>query len=295
MSDLITVVPVLASPTDDATPQTRWRLDISYDGTAFAGWAIQPGQRTVQGELEQWVPQVLRLNAPVTVMCAGRTDAGVHARGQVAHVDLPADLTIEDGATLMRRLDRVLRRDVVVRSVAPAPHGFHARFSAIWRRYTYRIGDGETAVDPLMRHQVTSIRDTLDLDVFNEAAQTLLGLRNFGAFCRRRAGATTTRTLLDLHAHRVTHGPLAGTVDVTVRADAFCHSMVRSLMGALTFVGTGRRTQEWLNRVTTAAVRDSHVEVMAARGLTLEEVAYPPDDQLAERARVARSTREEPA
>jgi len=120
----------------------------------------------------------------------------------------------------------------------------------------------------------------------------LLGLRDFGAFCRRREGATTVRTLLDLGARRVPAGPLTGVVEVTVRADAFCHSMVRSLVGALVAVGSGQRDQAWLAAVTAAAARAPEVQVMPARGLTLEEVGYPPDEQLVERGREARSVRE---
>ena len=134
----------------------RWRLDLAYDGTDFAGWARQPGLRTVQGELETWVTQVLRLPAPVALVCAGRTDTGVHARGQVAHVDLPAEALPADGstgsgATLTRRLHRVLPPDLVVRSVRPAPEGFDARFAALWRRYVYRLSDGGAPLDPLHR------------------------------------------------------------------------------------------------------------------------------------------------
>jgi tRNA pseudouridine38-40 synthase len=269
----------------------RWRLDLAYDGTDFAGWAVQAGgQRTVQGELELWTPRVLRLDRPVTLVCAGRTDAGVHARGQVAHLDLaPAELT--DPAVLHRRLARVLRDDLVVRRISAAPAGFHARFGAIWRRYVYRLWDGPTGVDPLLRRQVTRLRSPLDLDPFNAAAAGLLGLRDFAAFCRRRPGATTIRTLLELEAVRVPDGPLAGVVEVTVRADAFCHSMVRAVVGALTEVGAGRRGAAWLAELADARERRSGVPVLPAHGLTLEEVGYPPDEELAARAAEAQSLR----
>lgn len=268
----------------------RWRLDLSYDGTDFSGWAAQPGRRTVQGELERWIPQVLRLRDPVQVLCAGRTDAGVHARGQVAHLDLPLRPG-GDGTVLLRRLGRVLPPDIFVRSVSRAPDHFDARFGAVWRRYSYRMMDAGARVDPLMRHQVTLISEAVDLERMNAGGAMLVGLRDFGAFCRRREGATTIRTLLELSARRVTHGPLADTIEVTVRADAFCHSMVRSLVGALVAVGSGRRSLDWLSAVQQAAVRDSGVPVLAARGLTLEEVRYPPDDQLRSRSVTARSAR----
>jgi tRNA pseudouridine38-40 synthase len=275
-------------------PLQRWRLDISYDGTGFSGWASQPDRRTVQGELEHWLQQVLRLTSPVSLVCAGRTDAGVHARGQVAHVDLPVGAVV-DGDALVRRLGRIVPPDVVVRAASRAPEHFDARFGAVWRRYSYRLMDAGAGVDPLMRHHVTRIKEPVDLAALNAAAATLLGLRDFGAFCRRRLGATTIRTLLELSGRRVDSGPLAGSIDVTVRADAFCHSMVRSLIGALVAVGSGRRSLGWLAEVTNGAVRDSSVEVMPPHGLTLEEVRYPADDQLRERAAQARSSREVPA
>ncbi len=187
--------------------RTRWRLDIGYDGTNFAGWAAQTGQRTVQGELELWITRLLRLDEPVRLVCAGRTDAGVHARGQVAHGDLDPSVITDGGTELARRLGRVLADDLVVRRIAPAPVGFDARYSAIWRRYVYRIGDASTPPDPLLRNQVTALRAEVDLDAFNAAAAGLLGLRDFGTFCRRRPGATTIRTLLELHAERVPSGP----------------------------------------------------------------------------------------
>jgi tRNA pseudouridine38-40 synthase len=269
----------------------RWRLDVSYDGTGFSGWAVQRDRRTVQGELEYWIPQVLRLSDPVSLVCAGRTDAGVHARGQVAHVDLPADV-LTDPAVLHRKLARVLPGDVVVRRIAEAPSGFDARFSALWRRYSYRLSDTTTPPDPMLRHLVGRSRFALDLDLMNAAGATLLGLHDFRAFCRRRDGATTIRTLLELSGRRLTSGPLAETLEFTVRADAFCHSMVRSLVGALVAVGSGRHDLEWLASITAAGLRHASVEVMPAQGLTLEEVRYPTDDQLIVRARQARSRRD---
>jgi tRNA pseudouridine38-40 synthase len=268
----------------------RWRLDVAYDGTDFSGWARQDGQRTVQGELESWLTTILRLTEPPSLVCAGRTDAGVHARGQVAHVDLNPT-AVEDPRALAGRLNRVLPDDLVVRALVPAPDGFDARFSALWRRYVYRFSDAGPA-DPLERRQVTALRRAVDLDRLNAAAATLLGLRDFGAFCRRRDGATTVRTLLELHAERVASGPLAGVVECTVRADAFCHSMVRSLVGALVEIGSGRRDQAWLDGIADAGVRDPAVPVLPPGGLTLEEVGYPAKAELAARAEQARMRRD---
>lgn len=267
----------------------RWRLDLGYDGTAFSGWARQAGRRTVQGELETWLGRVLAAEPPQLV-CAGRTDAGVHARGQVTHFDV-ATATISDPSAAVRRLNRVLPDDLVVWRLARAPAGFDARFSAVWRRYVYRLAEPSRPIDPRHRNQVTRLRHDLDLDRMNAAGRGLLGLRDFGAFCRGREGGTTIRTLLDLAAVRVDAGPLRDVVECTVRADAFCHSMVRALVGALVEVGSGRRDAGWLERVAAAAVRDPAIPVLPPGGLTLEEVGYPADAELAERARQARSVR----
>lgn len=274
---------------DGAAPGTsRWRLDIAYDGGGFSGWARQPGRRTVQGELEHWIGRVLRLPEAPALTVAGRTDAGVHARGQVAHVDLPDVVPVD---TLHRRLHRVLDPDLVVRAVRPAPPGFDARFGAIWRRYVYRLADEQAFPDPLLRGHVARIRGVLDLDRLDAAGAELLGLRNFAAFCKPREGATTIRTLQHCAAVRRTDEPAVGTVEVTVRADAFCHSMVRSLVGALTAVATGARDLDWLCEVRDARTRQSSVLVMPAHGLTLEQVGYPPDEELVARAERARSVR----
>jgi tRNA pseudouridine38-40 synthase len=268
----------------------RWRLDIAYDGSGFSGWAAQRGRRTVQGELEDWLPRVLRLDSPVSFICAGRTDAGVHARGQVAHVDLPEQAITDDGRTVTRRLDRALPNDLVVRRISAAPPGFDARFSAIWRRYVYRLSDASMPPDPLRRHDVTRIGEVIEVDALNAGASALLGLRDFAAFCRQREGASTIRTLLDLQAERRPE-----MIEITVRADAFCHSMVRSLVGALVAVGSGRRDVDWLTEVTDLGVRDPAVRVMPPHGLTLEDVGYPPVDHLAVRAKQARNRRVTPA
>jgi len=276
----------MAGP-DSGGRTRRWRLDIGYDGAHFSGWAAQPGLRTVQGELERWIPRVLRLAEPVPITVAGRTDAGGHARGQVGHIDLPGDL--DPRPDLVRRLARVLDPDLVVHDVTPVPEAFDARFSALWRRYIYRLWDADSRPDPVLRHQVVTVRDHLDLDLLNTAGRSLLGLRDFAAFCKRREGATTIRTLLDCHAVRLDDVPR--TIEITVCADAFCHSMVRSLVGALTAVGSGRRPQSWLDDVAASTSRASSVLVMPAAGLTLEEVGYPPDDELAARAEQARAVR----
>ena len=264
----------------------RLRLDIGYDGTAFHGWAVQPGLRTVEGELASWIGRIAGLGAAAELTVAGRTDAGVHARGQVAHVDAPTGL---DPAVLEHRLRRVLPPDLVVHRVSRAPDGFDARFAATWRRYVYRLWDERSRPDPLLRGHVTAVRGTIDTALLSEAGSRLLGLRDFAAFCRRREGATTIRTLLDCTATRA--GDPCGTVELVVRADAFCHSMVRSLTGALVAIGTGRRPLEWIDELAASTSRCGEVHVMHPGGLCLEEVGYPDDGELAARVEQARAVR----
>jgi tRNA pseudouridine38-40 synthase len=262
----------------------RLRIDLAYDGTDFSGWASQPGLRTVQATLEGALCTVLRVPEAATT-CAGRTDAGVHARGQVVHADL--EVPEDDLARLTRRLNGVLPDDVRVARCRPAPPGFDARFSALWRRYTYRVADADALPDPLSRTSVLTWPRPLADEAMNDAAAGLLGEHDFAAFCKRREGATTVRRLLELSCRR----DARGTLLVTARADAFCHSMVRALVGCLLAVGEGRRDPGWAAGVLSAAVRDPAVTVVPARGLTLEEVAYPADEEVAEQAALARVVR----
>jgi tRNA pseudouridine38-40 synthase len=275
----------------------RLRLDLAYDGTDFHGWATQPGLRTVQGLLEAALAQVLRVEAaPVT--CAGRTDTGVHARGQVVHVDVAPDVLAASAGrsadppteALLRRLNGVLPADVRVRGLREVPEAFDARFSAVWRRYAYRIADHPALADPLVRRAVLARPRRLDLDAMNAAASGLIGEHDFAAFCKRREGATTVRTLLDLSWGR----DAEGLAVASVRADAFCHHMERALGGALVAVGEGRRPPSWAAEVLAAGVRDAAVTVVPAHGLTLEEVGYPDDAGLAAQATAARRVRVAP-
>ncbi len=267
----------------------RLRLDLGYDGTDFSGWAVQPGRRTVQHEVEAGLALVLRLPS-VRVTCAGRTDAGVHARGQVVHLDVPAALLSPYGGELRglgRRIAGVLPADVGLRAVTVAPPGFDARFSPLWRRYAYRLDDGPFGPDPLRRHDVATHPGPLDVVAMDAASTSLLGEQDFAAFCRPREGATTVRTLLELSWTRTT----SGLVVARVVADAFCHSMVRALVGACVAVGSGRREVAWPVQVLAGRVRPPDVTVMAARGLTLEEVGFPDDAEVAARAAATRRLR----
>jgi tRNA pseudouridine38-40 synthase len=273
----------MPEPTEPAVPAGdgglgRVRLDLAYDGTDFAGWARQPGQRTVQGVVEDAIARVLRVDA-VAVTVAGRTDAGVHATGQVAHLDLPT-------AVEARRLNAALPDDVRVRAVRVVPPAFDARFAAVWRRYEYRLSDSDAGVAPLRRRFVAAWRLRLDVDAMAAAASSLVGLNDFAAFCRHRPDATTIRTLEQLDVVRD-----GAEIVCTVRADAFCHSMVRSLVGALAAVGEGRRDADWLAGLLSRTERANDVTVAPAHGLTLVEVAYPPDDELAARTARTRARR----
>ncbi len=294
---------------------TRLRLDIAYDGTGFAGWAKQPGLRTVQGALEDALAQLLARTPPApTLVVAGRTDAGVHATGQVAHLDLTdehiasldrpprgraAAADAGEGAhvpsvdraaaALARRLNGVLgaRSDVVVLACAPAPDGFDARFSATWRAYRYRISDVDGPRDPLQRHRTVELPVALDASVLQEAADALLGLHDFAAYCKPREGASTIRTLQELTWTRAADGAL----EAAVRADAFCHSMVRALLGACVAAASGRVGVTRLRELLELRERTSEFTVMPARGLVLERVGYPPDAELRARNEITRAKR----
>ena len=228
-------LPTVVSTEPAERPKVRWRLDIAYDGTNFSGWAVQAGLRTVQGELETWIARVLRMDEQPRLVCAGRTDAGVHARGQVAHLDLDATVITDGGGALTRRLNKVLGGDCVVRRISAAPPGFDARFGAIWRRYIYRLSDASVPPDPLYRNQIAQLNAEVDLVRLNEEAVTLLGLRDFGAFCRQREGATH-----DPDPARV------GRSSYRLRADGRCDRVQRargcllSLDGPLTRRSAGR-------------------------------------------------------
>ncbi|MBB3749988.1 tRNA pseudouridine38-40 synthase [Mycolicibacterium sp. BK634] len=280
--------------TESGGGQVRLRLDIAYDGTEFTGWAAQEGFRTVAGVLEETLSTVFR--TPLRVFGAGRTDTGVHATGQVAHLDVPENALAHayprharpgpEFEPLVRRLGRFLPEDVRVRQIVRAPAGFDARFSALRRHYAYRLSLAPYGVEPQLARYVTPSTKPLDVDAMAEASRHLLGLNDFAAFCRHRPGATTIRDLQRLDWVR--DGDL---VTAYVSADAFCWSMVRSLVGALLAVGEGRREPSWCATLLNAAGRSSDFAAAPARGLTLTGVDYPPDDQLAARIGVTRDLR----
>lgn len=232
----------------------------------------------MQGVLEDVLGRLYR--RPVDLTCAGRTDAGVHARGQVAHLDAP------ESSVDRARINRALPSDIRVLALSPAPDGFDARFSAIWRRYTYRIDDRDSGPAPLARHTTLPWARPLDLGRMNEAARGLLGEHDFAAFCKQREYASTVRELMELSWTRDD-----GVAVMAVQADAFCHSMVRSLVGALLPVGDGRQSTTWPAEVLAGRRRSSGVTVMPPYPLVLEGVGYPPDGELLDRQARTRTRR----
>ncbi|MBF4993855.1 tRNA pseudouridine(38-40) synthase TruA [Arthrobacter gandavensis] len=303
-----------AVPNPDGGP-LRIRLDLSYDGAPFAGWATQPGLVTVQGTLE--VSLAVLFRRPVRVTVAGRTDAGVHARGQVVHFDAAADewtglarsTDLPPDEAFRRRLRGVLNRELTVplkeaglsrRAVEAmagaievhraslAPEGFDARFSALWRRYSYRIADNQQGWDPLQRGTTLWHKAELNEAAMNEAASGVLGVQDFLSFCKPRERATTVRELQEFTFTRREDGIL----EARLKADAFCHNMVRSLIGGSLLVGTGERAPGWLAERMFARVRDSKSKLAPPHPLVLEEVKYPGEAELRARAEATRARRE---
>ncbi|MFI5509350.1 tRNA pseudouridine(38-40) synthase TruA [Mycobacterium sp. NPDC051804] len=273
----------------------RLRLDIAYEGTDFAGWATQTGQRTVAGVLDDALSTVFR--TPVQLRAAGRTDTGVHAAGQVAHVDVPADAlphayprTPRAGQSeflpLVQRLARFVPADVRVLDIGRAAPGFDARFSALRRHYAYRLSTAPYGVEPQQARFVTPWPRPLDVDAMAAASRDLVGLHDFAAFCRHREGATTIRDLQRLDWVRE-----GDRVTAYVTADAFCWAMVRSVVGALLAVGEHRREPGWCATLLESTSRSSDFAAAPPQGLTLESVDYPPDDELEARTKVTRELR----
>ena len=268
----------------------RFRIDFSYDGANFSGWARQPDQRTIQGEMESALSGLTRNKVELVV--AGRTDAGVHATSQVAHCDLPVrDKYGKAWSTqdLVYRLNRMLTEEIRIKSISLAPSYFHARFSALRRTYIYKIADGQRQIDPLKRFDIVSWYRHLDLSRLNEASSRLLGEHDFATFCKPGGSGTTIRTLEKFSWERLGDGTLLATV----AADAFCYSMVRNVVGAVVCVGEGRFEPEWISALLQNKTRVSESMVFPARGLTLVGVDYPSDSELQARASITIRRRDE--
>ncbi len=305
----------LVGVTGTDAPVIRLRLELAYDGAQFCGWARQPGLRSVQAELESALRAVLRVEAgtPVRVAVAGRTDAGVHAVGQVCHSDVPLAAWVasaggrgrtptasedapgpapDPSSTVRRRLNGVLPPDLRVRRVGVAPEGFDARWSAAWRRYSYLVADDPAGQDPRTRGHVLWHPRALDVEAMDAASAPFVGEHDFAAFCRAREGASSVRTIHDIGWRRVGRSAgAASPVEFSVRADAFCHSMVRALVGAFIAVGDGRWPVERPAQLLAAAERVPVIATAPAHPLTLVEVGYPPDADLARQAEQAKRWR----
>lgn len=309
----------------------RIRIDLGYDGSAFSGWARQPGLRTVQGELERVLHMVLRVpladhDRALRLTVAGRTDAGVHARHQVCHCDVEpgilnaciGHLGVDGAHALQYRLRHALPEDISVLSVGVAPDGFDARFSALQRTYVYRICDEPGFMDPRLRSFVLGIDERLDIDRMNAAAERMTGLHDFGSFATPNPNGTTIREVKHAYWSRMagdqifiskppacpdddragmctrpgTVEPLgSGLILFTIVADAFAHNMVRSLVNACVQVGRHRRTVAWFVDKLEHPLREGDTGPIAAKGLSLEQIAYPDDDELASRAERIRAKR----
>lgn len=279
----------------------RLRFDIAYDGTDFHGWAAQRDKptgepvRTVQATLESTLEKVLR--TPVQLTVAGRTDAGVHASGQVAHADVPVSCLdtrsiAGDPGNLVRRVARLLPADVTLRGTSFAPPGFDARFSALRRHYVYRVTSCVSGPLPTRARDTAHWRRSVDINRMQVAADALLGLNDFAAFCRHKPHATTTRDLQQFQWFDVSTREEPELYEAHVTADAFCWSMVRSLVGACLSVGEGRRAVGFTEQLLSEGKRSPLVPVAEARGLSLVGVDYPGDADLAARAEQTRERRD---
>lgn len=270
-------------PAGDTGGFVRFRLDLAYDGTDFVGWAKQPKHRTVAGELLKTFEKIFgKSDDDFAMRVAGRTDAGVHAKHQVCHLDIPEDRLVRIGRDPLnaKRLNTLLPDDVIAHEFSPITSDFDARFSALGRHYLYTIADTQNKKDPRLVRYALEYKRMLDVDVLNQAAAVLVGLHDFAAFCKPRKGASTIRNLKELHAVRQPDG----LITIEIHADAFCHNMVRALVGSIVAVADSRITVADLERVLKTGSRGNRFRVVAAKGLSLESVDYPNPTEYAKQA-----------
>ena len=265
--------PTLEERAAECARERTLSCTVAYDGAPFAGFAKQPGQLTVQGELEGALALLFR--RPVDVVCAGRTDAGVHARGQVVSFDVDDDeLRGRTLHNLRRSLNALTCEGIVVRAVDERPRGFSARFDAQWREYKYYLATGDTP--PVFTDQIAwYVGPDLDIAAMERGAAHLIGEHDFKSFCMAASavGKPTCRNVSEIvisseeilgEPHRV----------ITVRGNAFLHSMVRTIVGTLVMVGRGQRDADWVAEVLAARDRQAAGENAPAKGLIFWSVAY---------------------
>lgn len=271
----------------------RYRINLAYDGSAYYGWARQSGRKTVQQSLLDALTLVFGESTnDFSMRVAGRTDAGVHAFSQVAHIDVTAAQIKRLGRTksIAFRLNSILDRDIRIHSFEIAPPGFHARFSATFRRYRFRIADGPVAKDALQARYTLWLAHELDLDLMRDGAKEFIGLHDFNSFCKARVGATTIRNMKSIKISR--NPELGGVIEIELIADAFCHNMVRAIVGGLIAVAQGSAEKSEITHALKVAQKRAPFKVATPEGLTLVEIGYPADDKLEEQAAITRKKRQ---
>lgn len=268
----------------------RYRIDLAYDGTDFYGFSKQSAYRTVAGELLSGLVKIFgEDDEDYRMRVAGRTDAGVHAQAQVAHLDLtPEQLKrIRRGHGVAERLNKIIDPDVRVTAFEEADPGFHARYSALSRRYRYSIADRSVTPNPMTSRYLLEISWHLEVDPMIEIAKEFMGLRDFRAFCKERDGTTTIRELKEISVKRRPNG----VIDIEVEADAFCHNMVRSVVGALMSAGSGRTTAKEVRKALKGQRNEHAYKVQAPQGLTLIKISYPAKSKLGAQAELTQRMR----
>ena len=278
-------------PAGDSGGLVRFRVDLAYDGTDFAGWAKQPGLRTVEGDLVKMFEKVFgKSKTDFDMRVAGRTDSGVHAKHQVCHLDIPQKRLPRIGRDPLNafRLNTLIADDLIILDIHQITSDFDARFSALGRRYRYTIVDPEFKKDPMLVRYALTHKRVLDVDLMNLAAKELIGLKDFAAFCKPRAGASTIRNLTTFEVSR----DPGGLITIDIHADAFCHNMIRSLVGSIIAVADGRLSIQDLIHVQKSGKRANKFKTIDAKGLSLESIDYPDPADYAKQANLNRVMRE---
>jgi tRNA pseudouridine38-40 synthase len=278
-------------PAGDPGGLVRFRVDLAYDGTDFAGWAKQPGLRTVEGDLVKMFEKVFgKSKTDFDMRVAGRTDSGVHAKHQVCHLDIPQKRLSRIGRDPLNafRLNTLIAEDLIILDIHQITSDFDARFSALGRRYRYTIVDPEFKKDPMLVRYALTHKRVLDVDLMNLAAKELIGLKDFASFCKPRAGASTIRNLTTFEVSR----DPGGLITIDIHADAFCHNMIRSLVGSIMAVADGRLSIQDLIHVQKSGKRANKFKTIDAKGLSLESIDYPDPADYAKQANLNRVMRE---